>query len=110
MMSYVGYICVQTSGQLSLDIHALRPLRVAVHRVRGGREVVAVAGEVRDAPLVAVDAVDEGRGRGGGGIAGVRAGVRMRRQERTRPPSINHRYLVTAAGNGAASSDPDLKT
>ena len=75
-MSYVGYICVQTSGQLSLHIHALRPLRVAVDRVRGGREVVAVAGEVRDAPLVAVDAVDEGRGRGGGGggIAGVRAG------------------------------------
>ena len=105
-MSYVGYICVQTSGQLSLDIHALRPLRVAVHRVRGGREVVAVAGEVGDAPLVAVD---EGRGRGGGGIAEVRAGVRMRRQERTRPPAINHRYLVTAAGNGAASSDPDLK-
>ena len=89
-MSYVGYICVQTSGQLSLDIDALRPLRVAVHRVRGGREAVAVAGEVRDAPLVAVDAVDEGRGRGGGGIAGVRAGVRVRmgRQERTRPPSI----------------------
>ena len=74
MMSYVGYICVQTSGQLSLDIHSLPPLRVAVHRVRGGREVVAVAGEVGDAPLVAVDAVDEGRGRGGGGIAGVRAG------------------------------------
>ena len=49
---------------------------MAVDRVRGGREVVAVAGEVRDAPLVAVDAVDEGRGRGGGGIAGVRAGVR----------------------------------
>ena len=104
-MSYLGYICVQTSGQLSLHIHALRPLRVAVDRVRGGREVVAVAGEVRDAPLVAVDAVDEGRGRGGGGIAGVRAGMR------TRPPSINHRYLVTAADNdSAASSDPDLKT
>ena len=106
-MSYLGYICVQTSGQLSLHIHALRPLRVAVDRVRGGREVVAVTGEVRDAPLVAVDAVDEGRGRGGGGggVAGVRAGVR------TRPPSINHRYLVTAADNDSeASSDPDLKT